>query len=344
MSKWTSFKNQGILFENWREFANEQEERPQSPEKSTQSDAAVAKQLSRAYSAGPEGVRAFMDSAEGRDPKVRQFLHKSDEGDRVSVSGIGSAPLKGITPTQKYIDLMQSVSYPLGTAESLKAAITSKKGHGPISISGEYVLDGHHRWASQYAITPDGTISATNIELPGNASQKLASLQLAIAAIDPNLNDPHPSKGGGAATNILGAGAEDIYQKIVANINEHPDTEAPGPLLNDSMMSDIVKTQDPVILQWAGLEPGQAKDPQAVRLAIAKKVAINLADLPDYAADAPDRPDMPQLDHPSIGGAKGYQKIKSRLATGDLNVVPPFAQTAESIKHRGKRIKVKRKK
>jgi hypothetical protein len=91
------------------------------------------------------------------------------------------------------------------------------------------------------------------------------------------------------------------------------------------MVAEIAESQDPIILQWAGLEPGQTKDPNVVRKAIAKKVANNLAALPQNT-DAPDRPDMPQLDHPSIGGAKGYQKIKSRLATGDLNVVPPFTK------------------
>ena len=38
---------------------------------------------------------------------------------------------------------------------------------------------------------------------------------------------------------------------------------------------------------------------------------------------------MPQFDHDSIGGGKGYQKIKSRLATGDLNVVPPFIKEGD---------------
>ena len=70
----------------------------------------------------------------------------------------------------------------------------------------------------------------------------------------------------------------------------------------------------------------ETNDPKVIRDAIAKRVANNLSQLPQNK-DAPDRPDMPQLDHPSIGGAKGYQKIKSRLATGDLNVVPPFTKS-----------------
>ena len=320
-----------LLMENWRKFVNEQDPQPSGAPPSDTS--AIAAKVQQVYNAGPGAVRAFMNSPEGRDRKVRQFLHRAQQehdgnatDDNIAVQGVAGAPLTALVPTQKYIDLMQSVSFPLGAAAALKKAISSKKGFGPISISDNYVLDGHHRWSGQFAITPDGTISATNIQLPGQAPQKLAALQLAIAAIDPSINDPHPSKGGSAATNILNQGEQAIYQKILANVGKQSDKKAPGPLLNNDMIAEIIESQDPVILQWAGLEPGQAKDAAQVLKAIAARVAKNLAALPDFAEGAPDRPDMPQLDHPSIGGAKGYQKIKSRLATGNLNVVPPFGK------------------
>lgn len=315
-----------LLMENWREFVNEQGK--------AEIDPSIAQKIAQTYNTGPEAVRTLMNSPEGRDPKVRQFLHKaapefdgSASDDNIAISR-ATPVLSELVPTQRYIDLMQSVSFPLASKEALKKAISSKKGFGPISISENYILDGHHRWSGQFAITPDGSILATNLGLPGDPKQKLASVQLAIAAIDPNINDPHPSKGGGAQTNILGAGANDIYKKIIANIGNQTDPKADGPLLNDNMINEIVQTQDPVILQWAGLSPEEAKNPQQVLDAIAKKVAKNLAALPAFAEGAPDRPDMPQLDHPSIGGKKGYQKIRSRLATGDLNVVPPFIKKA----------------
>lgn len=332
MSKknFSSYDDIHRLHEGFRKWIGE-ERGPPSPLGSEEDDSGIAADVEQAYKSGPASVRAFMNTPEGSDPKVRQFLHRaqaeydgSASDDDISISQDGAKSLMDMVPTQKYIDLMQSVSFPLGSVGTLKKAIESKKGFGPISVSDQYVLDGHHRWSGQFAITPDGTISATNISLPGDAQQKLASLQLAIAAIDPNAKDPHPSKGGSAATNILGKGAKEIYKKILANVNNQTDKKAPGPLLNDAMISEIAQSQDPVILQWAGLKPGQATEPQQIRDAIAQRVANNLAQLPNFAAGAPDRPDMPQLDHDSIGGAKGYQKIKSRLATGDLNVVPPF--------------------
>ena len=319
-----------LLMESWRKFLKEVE----SPLTPGEDDSAIAASIEQVYDSGPAAVRAFMNSPAGKDLKVRQFLHRAEQeydgdasDDNIEIGRTNPA-LNTLIPTQKYIDLMQSVSFPLGSAAALKRAILSKKAFGVISVSGDHILDGHHRWSGQFAITPAGSVTATDIGMPGDPGQKLAGLQLAIAAIDPSINDPHPSKGGGAKTNILGANgglpAADIYEKIMANINEQPDLEADGPLLNDAMVHELAQSQDPTVLQWAGLKPGQAKDAQQMREAIAKKVAANLAALPAFAEGAPDRPDMPQLDHPSIGGKKATQKIKSRLATGDLNVVPPF--------------------
>jgi hypothetical protein len=210
-----------LLFENWRTFLNEKKLA------SSEEDSKIGAAISKAYAGGPGAVRAFMNSPSGQDPKVRQFLHLADQefdggasDDNIDVTGIESVTLNDLKPTQSYIDLMQSVSFPLGSAGNLRKAIESKRGFGPISISAPFVLDGHHRWSGQFAITPAGNISATNVGVPGDADDKLAALQLAIAAIDPTISDPHPSKGGGAATNILGEPADSIYQKIIANVNK----------------------------------------------------------------------------------------------------------------------------
>ena len=40
------------------------------------------------------------------------------------------------------------------------------------------------------------------------------------------------------------------------------------------------------------------------------------------------REDMPQLDHPDIGGKSGLQKIEKGLPVGEFNVVPPFTKEA----------------
>ena len=236
---------------------------------------------------------------------------------------------------------MQSVSFPLGSASVLDGAITSKTSGAPgaISVSGGAVLDGHHRWSGVYAITPDGSINAKDFQFPGSVSDKLAAAQLAVAAV--NKSGTHPSKGGGAATDIIGKKKDAIVAMIDANKGGQTDKRAPGPLLNDSMIKDIADGNYPAITKWAGLtgdeefvqlsqsESGFANDP--IRKAIAEKVGSNLADLPKPLAGAPkSREDMPQLDHESIGGGEGLASIEAGLPAGEFNVQPPFKKESRA--------------
>jgi len=306
----------------------------------------VGADLEAAFKGGPEGVRTFMDSQKGKSDAVRDALVKAAEehdgaaGDEatVKVSSAADMPISGFKPTQQFIDLMQSVGFPLGSAAALDKMVTSKKSGAPgsISVSGDVVLDGHHRWSGTWAIAPDGVVSAKNFSFPGNVQQKLAGAQMAVAAVDPDPTDAHPSKGGGAATDIIGKGSIEIFAMIDANKGKQTDPHAPGPLLNDEMIQGIANGKFPAVLAWAGLPeegnefvqltdvaPGFENDP--VRKAIAQKVADNLDSLPDPAAGAPEsREDMPQFDHESIGGDAGLGEIEAGLKAGELNVVPPF--------------------
>jgi len=302
----------------------------------------LGKDLEAAYAAGPGAVRTFMDAQDNKDGGVKDILVSaseendgSDPDDKIAVSGGSEVSVGDLGPTQQFIDLMQSVSFPLGSASVLEDAITSKTSGAPgaISISGNAVLDGHHRWSSVFAITPDGSINAKDFQFPGGVKEKLAAAQLAVAAI--NKGGTQPSKGGAAATDIIGKGKEDIIAMIDSNKGSQTDDKAPGPLLNDTMIQAIADGNHPAILEWAGLtgeeefvsldesEAGFANDP--IRKGIAEKVGENLASLPSPLDGAPaSREDMPQLDHESIGGSSGLAQIEKGLPAGEFNVVPPF--------------------
>ena len=315
-------------------------------------DAAAPNDLEAAYEAGPEGVRAFMDTQGNKDPKVKDILVSAAAGDdgsetddKISVSSAAPIGVKDLGPTQQFIDLMQSVSFPLGSAKVLDKSITSKTTGAPgaISVSGNAVLDGHHRWSGVYAITPDGSINAKNFGFPGSVKDKLASAQLAVAAV--NNSSKHPSKGGGAATDIIGKGKDEIVNMIDANKGQQTDPNAPGPLLNDAMIQDIAAGKYPAINDWAGLSGEEEFVPLSnsaakfendpIRKAIATKVGENLAGLPQPLSGAPEsREDMPQLDHELIGGKTGLQKIEKSLPAGELNVSPPFTKESKEEKTR----------
>jgi len=302
------------------------------------------KDLEAAYAAGPQGVRAFMDAQGNKDEGVKAALVKAaehhdgaDPDDKISVGAGKPVAVGKLGPTQQFIDLMQSVAFPLGSAKVLEGSITSKTTGAPgaISISGGAVLDGHHRWSGVFAITPDGKINAKDFGFPGGVAEKLAAAQLAVAAI--NKGGKHPSKGGGAATDIIGKDKDAIVKMIDANKGKQEDEEAPGTLLNDKMIQAIADGKHPAVLEWAGLTgdeefvtlansaAGFANDP--IRKAIAEKVGGNLAKLPDPLDGAPEaREDMPQLDHPSIGGKEALATIEKGLPAGEYNVVPPFTK------------------
>jgi len=302
----------------------------------------AAKDLETAFNAGPEGVRAFMDA--NKNPEVIEILTQaaeeydgSDPDDKIAIGDSTPISVSDLAPTQQFIDLMQSVSFPLGSANILDGAITSKTTGAPgaISVSGDAVLDGHHRWSGVYAITPDGNISAKDFQFSGGVKDKLAAAQLAVAAV--NKGGKHPSQGGGAATDIIGKGKEAIVAMIDTNKGQQTDPDAPGTLLNDEMIQAVADGNHPAIEEWAGLTgeeefisladsaAGFENDP--IRKAIADKVATNLAGLPQPLAGAPaSREDMPQLDHPIIGGKAGLASIEAGLPAGEFNVHPPFTK------------------
>ena len=307
-----------------------------------------AEDLTTAFEAGPAGVRAFMNAQGNKDPEIKNILVRASEehdgsepDDKIGISSEKPVAVGNLAPTQQFIDLMQSVSFPLGSASVLDRAITSKTTGAPgaISISGGAVLDGHHRWSAVWAITPDGNISAKNFNFPGDVQDKLAAAQLAVAAV--NKTGIHPSKGGGAATDIIGKGKDEIVSMIDANKGKQTDPDAPGPLLNDKMIQSIANGDHPGINAWAEIpedaefvslaqsESGFANDP--IRKAIAEKVGGNLASLNKPLPGAPEeREDMPQLDHPSIGGDAGLASIEAGLPAGEYNVHPPFQKESHT--------------
>lgn len=317
-----------LILENWNKFLNEKV-------KISDQEAQTYRQtLGKAFEGGPAAVRALMNSELGQSIKFRKFMGVTGAqhldgaaGDDVVKVSKGVLPVAKLIPTQKFIDLNQSVGFPLGSADNLLKDVTAKKGFGPITVSGPYIIDGHHRWSGISSIAPDGTISVVDLDFKGDPSDKLSAAQIAVGAVDPRPMDPHPSKGGEAAANILGASPETIYGILNKYQGKHLDKKAPGPILGEQMLQQLAT--DPKykpVWDWAGYAPqdGAQANPGDLADAIKKKVATNLGQLNPFPSDAPDRPDMPQMDHPTIGGSAGLEKIKAKIVKGDINLSPPF--------------------
>ena len=305
-------------------------------------ETSIAANLTKAFKAGPAATRAYLDTPEGSSEEARALLLKptppEDGSAKDDVVNIGNASgqAMGFKPTQNEIDLMKSVSYPLGSAKTLTDAIQSGPVAKGIVTSGDLIIDGHHRWSGAIAIGGNNAqISGKDVQWPGqNTSQVLAAAQLAIAAkLGPGKKTPSQSEE--FDTNILGKNAEGIAKMIMQNVNKQTDKNAPGALLNDKMIKDLVGKEVSgweTVYKWAGIEPF-GKDVKnkgyKLRLAIAKKVGENLAALPDNP-DAPARKDMPQFDT-KVGGPE-LSSIETDLESGNLNISPPFKK--ESVNAR----------
>ena len=305
--------------------------------------ATIAANLTKAYEAGPAEMRAYLDGPEGSSEEARALLQKQaadTDGDasdyKISI-GKGSGAAMDYTPTQNEIDLMSSMSYPLGSAKTLIAAITSGPTAAGIVTSGKLIIDGHHRWSGAIGIGgSDAKVDSTNIQWPGkDTAQILAAAQLTIAA-KLGGTQPTPSQSAKFATNILGASADKIAKMIIANVGKQTDAGAPGPLLNKAMCYEILKDTGMLqtINKWSGESVQGLKEistgmdaVQKLRNSIAQKVAENLAALPK-PDNAPVRADMPQFD-PKVKGPKASTVIGD-LGAGNFNVTPPFAKESKN--------------
>ena len=297
----------------------------------------LAAELVKAFKAGPAATRAFLDSPDGSSDTVRKDILLSpdqdgDDPDDVVQVGSASGTAMGFLPTQSEIDLMKSVSYPLGSVETMVSAINKAVAAG-IVVSDNLVIDGHHRWSGAIAVGgKDAQVSGKDVKWPGSsATEKLAAAQLAIAAkLGPGKKTPSQAKG--FKTNIMGKGAGAIAKMIMANVNKQTDPNAPGALLNDAMMQELTAGENknlPIVMKWLDkygdrVEASENKIGQ-LRQAIAMKVAANLQELPDNP-EAPARKDMPQFDD-KVGGPD-LKTVTPALTgkAGGFNISPPFVK------------------
>lgn len=287
----------------------------------------AAEDIENAYSKGPAAVRSLANNAEDKEElKVAlQGDYDKKTSDDVVSNNAGTKSVGELLPTQKEIDLVKSIGWPLGDLKTLEAMIKTGTSTAPgaITVSDNLVIDGHHRWSGIWSISgPKGKVAVDDLKLPGKSTdEKLAAAQLAIAAYkEPGTEQPAAAEP--IELNILGKAPEAIEKDILAAEGQK-DPKAPGAVLNPEFLDACSKSK--VVADWAGFKVGD--DIDAVKSAVVKKTAENLASLPKNP-EAPARADMPQFDAETIGGKKAKAAIVGGLQKGDYNVSPPFKPSA----------------
>lgn len=241
------------------------------------------------------------------DPKVLALLRAgtgdgAKDDDKLSYS-VKQLDVKELKPTQNVIGFQNSIE-PLFTAKFAKSlgTILNPSGGvadvgGPIvTLNGEWIIDGHHRWSQILSGNPEAKVDSLDISAPNmEPKDALKITHAAVAAYTGTV----PSTKADNAANVL---RQQVTPKYIAKY----------------------------VQQLGGINPKAkelfSKMGYTSDEAIYKYVADNLKlvkDLGKYgAAKGPDRKAMPQTDK----GGDSEEKIAA-LAKGAINFRSPFLTT-----------------
>ena len=321
-------------------------------------------ELSKSLNASDlEGVISILNSPVMKTKQAKEiFKNGLDDGgeagdDKIEISEEVIAAKK-LQPSQGFIDCMQSVAFPLSNWAAVEGAKKSELviPGDLLAVSGNMILDGHHRWSGTLAINPDANLGCRNFKIPGDGGKKLATLQVAIASrrkAGTNL----PSKSGSAAQDILGQSAETINGLISQNVGSPNQDEylvglgfptffgdewveaakngSEAALGLFDLKTDVNENEEVVFVTGSGeqLVPMKVEDCKGdgnacpLRKHVISVVSNNLAGMKDQASGTPaTREPMPQLDHKELegGGKADIAAIVDKLPKGEINVSAPY--------------------
>lgn len=136
------------------------------------------------------------------------------DDDKIEIREI-SVGVSDLRPTQNEIDVQKSLSWPL--KKDAKGLRDYLEGNDVvimapiITLNGQWVIDGHHRWSQVYAFNANATMKCANLVFPGlNPLTGLKAVQTAIAAIKGDIPQ-NPVSG----TNLLKAGEDQIINDCI---------------------------------------------------------------------------------------------------------------------------------
>jgi len=239
-------------------------------------------------------LKAGQDDGDPDDDKLPYTTHPVKVGDLI--------------PTQQEIGFDQSIETLLDDRHGSVPSILDKSKPawvgGPIvTYAGKYVIDGHHRWSQILAANPDSTVQALDIQKkPG---------------MDPK--------------DILKA----VHGAVAAELGKVASEDFVGDNILDDVPADRVKAAVDGITSkgeksWMAGKPelGQGEE---LKQNLANHLTANLQKIKATGGKAPGGPKriyMPQTD---ADKTEPKDKVDA-LATGDINISPPYAKESKVIK------------
>jgi hypothetical protein len=183
------------------------------------------------------------------DPKVQAFLMAAKEDGATDDDVIriqqNEVPVLSLIPTQNEVFLEKSLNWPFNKQpENIVSYIRDAKGSMlPIIVSGNYVIDGHHRWSQIFCLNPKGVIPVYNITFEGKSDPTtiLKKIHLGIAATRKEL----PTTGGQSTDTDLFKVAQDGFAKwIHANLDNNEAALKSFKIVEAEMKSKLQEADD----------------------------------------------------------------------------------------------------
>jgi len=180
-----------------------------------------------------------------------------------------------LMPTQSEIDINKSLKYALTKPQKVRDDFHSTiiLNNMPIvTFRGNYVIDGHHRWAETVAINPDGRMLCFDYDAEISAVQMLKALQGAIAAVYASKDDKEKKLPKSTAS------AQNIYDSKwgISKIRKW---------IDKTITNDVVK-------MLCKYYPKCSEKDDVVKIITDNVIQIKINNPP--VKDAPKREDMPQ--------------------------------------------------
>ena len=216
---------------------------------------------------------------------------KSAKDDSIS-SFTAKAPAKDLKPTQKTMDYNTFVGIGVGMVASGKAGGAL----GGIISSDSYIMDGHHRWAGTLLANPNAEISGLGLKMPG---QQLVGILNVITKGELNKEKGNPGKDQFSSINP----AETKKRALI--VIENPTV--------DKVTGKAYFTTEQAKQAFTKLGGGNFDKGLDIFASRSALIVKNMP--PDWG---PDRPDMPQINPAEL------EKVKTALATGTVDVNPPY--------------------
>lgn len=248
-----------------------------------------------------------------------------------------TVPIKDLKPTQSEVVFSKSIPFALQKPEVFMKYLSSDGPFkvGPagndaiITLNGQFILDGHHRWSSLYSINPDASMYTFDIQVPGLAP--LDALKLMQASIKAHSGEVPSNKGGGV----------NLFKIDTGNLTKG--------VKNSATPENLQKLIDLGFLKGAqAVDEQEGSQLQQALRKLLKIYGTNIARMRANnapVAGASSREPMPQTDKPAgseVTAGGDTPAALEPLEKGQIDFKQPFRKVAKAAQQESKKDMLKR--